>query len=439
MEGVLPEKLYRVNSQSKFHSGNCDGINRGKREVVEFSLGKEAQTMKSQDKKNKHLTLEDRIEIQECLCKGMTFKAIAKRIDKDPTTVSKEVKLHAKTQDSSFTKTTECCPKLLKAPFVCNGCEKRNHSNCFFPRRKYIAKTAQAEYEALLKEAREGIPLTHEEFYRNEQIISAAVKAGQNIYHAITANNLPVSKSTVYRHIEKGYYTISKIDLPRAVKFKPRSKENQPHIPKGIRIGRSYEDFLRFTEDHPGTNYVEMDTLIGTPGGKVIMTFQFIHVDFMFGILLDNKTAAEAGRKILTLKTCLTSAGFSFGDTFPVLLTDNGGEFSNVFDFENTADGRRESFVFFCDPSAPYQKPHVENNHTLFRAIVPKGSSFDGFSQDTVNLIFSHVNAVKRLQFNGKSAYDMFAFTHSPELAQALGISFVDPKEVVQSPRLLKK
>ena len=37
--------------------------------------------MKDQGKKNKHLTLEDRIEIQECLCKGMTFKAIGKRRD----------------------------------------------------------------------------------------------------------------------------------------------------------------------------------------------------------------------------------------------------------------------------------------------------------------------------------------------------------------------
>ena len=66
----------------------------------------------------------------------MTFNAIGRRIGKDPTTVSKEVKLHAKNQDSGFTKTTECCPKLLKAPFVCNGGEKRNRSNCFFPRRK---------------------------------------------------------------------------------------------------------------------------------------------------------------------------------------------------------------------------------------------------------------------------------------------------------------
>ena len=120
-------------------------------------------------------------------------------------------------------------------------------------------------------------------------------------------------------------------------------------------------------------------------------------------------------------------------------MTDNGGEFSNVFSFENNADGERKTFVFFCDPNAPYQKPHVENNHTLFRAIVPKGTSFDSFTQETVNKIFSHVNGVKRQQFNGKSAYDMFTFTYSAVIAEALGISFIDPKEVVQSPKLLKE
>ena len=82
------------------------------------------------EKKNKHMQLEERIEIQECLCKGMTFKAIARRIGKDPTTVSKEVKLHATDYENGFTKTKDTCPKLLKAPFVCNGCEKQNHANC---------------------------------------------------------------------------------------------------------------------------------------------------------------------------------------------------------------------------------------------------------------------------------------------------------------------
>ena len=146
------------------------------------------------EKRNKHMTLDDRIEIQECLNKGMTFKAIAQRIGKDQTTVSKEVKLHGKTYTNSFTKTDECCPKLLKAPFVCNGCPKRNHSNCPYVRRVYQAKSAQQEYETVLVESREGIPLTKEEFYKTEEIISSAVKAGQNIYHAIQANNLSVSK-----------------------------------------------------------------------------------------------------------------------------------------------------------------------------------------------------------------------------------------------------
>jgi len=73
------------------------------------------------EKKNKHMTLQDRIEIQECLSKGMTFKAIARRIGKDPTTVSREVKHHAAVHRNGFTKTDENCPLLLKAPFVCNG------------------------------------------------------------------------------------------------------------------------------------------------------------------------------------------------------------------------------------------------------------------------------------------------------------------------------
>ena len=394
--------------------------------------------MNHPEKKYKHLTEEDRIEIMECLYKGMSFKAIAKRLGKDPSTVSKEVKLHAKTYKNCFTKTKETCPLLLKAPFVCNGCEKQNRSSCIFPRRKYNARTAQQEYKAVLKGSREGIPLNKEEFYRNEKTISDAVKNGQHIYHAIVSNDLSVSKSTVYRHIRKGYYTISALDLPRAVKFKQRAKRALEYVPKGIRIGRTYAEYCLFMEEHPWLNCTEMDTLIGSIGGKVIMTFQFVNVDLMFGILLDNKTAAEAGARIADLKERLKAKGFCFGEIFPVLLTDNGGEFSNVFAFENDNSGCKETSVFFCDPNAPYQKPHVENNHTLFRSIVPSGSSFDSFTQETVNLIFSHVNAVKRRQFQGKSAYDMFSFVYSRELAEALGISFVDPKEVIQSPKLLK-
>lgn len=158
----------------------------------------------------------------------------------------------------------------------------------------------------------------------------------------------------------------------------------------------------------------------------------------MFGILLDNKTAAESGKKIIQLKERLHNAGFCFGTVLPTILTDNGGEFANVFSFENDLAGEKETSLFFCHPNAPYEKPHVENNHTLLRDIVPKGTSFDDFTQQTVDMIFSHVNASARKQFNGKSTYVMFTFAYSASLATVLGISYIPPKEVIQLPKLLK-
>lgn len=395
--------------------------------------------MKTEGKKNKHMTLDDRIEIQECLCKGMGFKAIGARIGKSQTTVSREVKGHLQIQTNSFVRTDDPCPRLLKAPFVCNGCERKSRSSCLYKRQLYVAKKAQADYETLLAEARTGIPLNKESFYQTERTISQAVKNGQHIYHAIKANDLPVSAATVYRHIKKGYYSIAPIDLPRAVKFKPRNAKRSEFVPKWARQGRTFNDFLVFVEDNPDLPLVQLDTVIGRAGGKLILTIHFVNSDFMVGLLLENKTAAEAAGKFQNLKAKLNAAQFNFGELAPLLLTDNGSEFSMVAAFENDLCGNPESHLFFCEPCSPYEKAEIEKNHTLFRDIVPSGTSFDLFSQDTVNLIFSHVNAVKRKQFNGKSAYDMFTFYFSEVLATALGISFVPPCEVVQSPKLLTK
>jgi hypothetical protein len=106
--------------------------------------------------------------------------------------------------------------------------------------------------------------------------------------------------------------------------------------------------------------------------------------------------------------------------------------------FTHDCDGEPETDLFFCDPNCAFQKPKVEKNHTIFRGIVPKGNSFDGFTQETVNLIFSHANGSKRKILNGKTPYEMFSFMHSAEIAALLGISEIPAKEVVQSQLLLK-
>ena len=388
--------------------------------------------------KNKHMSLDDRIEIQECLAKGISFKDIGKRIGKSATTVSREVKLHLQTHSNGYTRSEEVCPLLLKAPFVCNGCDKKSRSSCPYKRQIYVAKTAQQSYEELLVESRSGVALNKESFYEAEKTISNAVRNGQHIYHAVTSNNVSVSVSSVYRYIKAGYYSIGLIDLPRAVKFKARNEKKSEFVPYWAKQGRTYADFLEFISQNDDVSVVQLDTVIGEIGGKVIMTIHFVNTDFMVGLLMDNKTAAEAASKIAELKKNLKASNFAFGEIAPILLTDNGGEFSIVSSFENDADGNLESHMFFCEPCSPHEKAHIEKNHTLFRDIVPSGTSFNEFTQDTVNLIFSHVNSVKRKQFNGKSAYEMFAFSYSEELANALGIYKIDPKQVVQDTSLLK-
>ena len=132
----------------------------------------------------------------------------------------------------------------------------------------------------------------------------------------------------------------------------------------------------------------------------------------MVGLLMDNKTSAEGALKFSDFKNRLRNAGVDIRALFDVLLCDNGGEFADAFSFENDNNNTQEIRLFFCDPMRSCQKPQIEKNHTLFRDIVPKGSSFDDFTQDIVNLIFSHVNSVSRSIYGGKTPFDMFSFLY---------------------------
>lgn len=190
-----------------------------------------------QEKKNKHMTLKDRIELQECLSKGMTFKAIARRIGKDPTTVSREVKNRSVEHRNSFSTVEDICPLLLKAPFVCNGCSKHCYASCHFVRRLYIARRAQHEYETTLVESREGIPLNKESFYEMDAVLSSAVRSGQSIYHAIHANALHTSQSSVYRYVLKGIAPLACLIYPGLSNSSLAAGTHQAMCPGSFALG----------------------------------------------------------------------------------------------------------------------------------------------------------------------------------------------------------
>lgn len=62
--------------------------------------------------KHKHLTLSDRNDIQIGIEQKKTFREIASAIEKDPSTISKEVRKYLFIRESNVKSNCEACPLL---------------------------------------------------------------------------------------------------------------------------------------------------------------------------------------------------------------------------------------------------------------------------------------------------------------------------------------
>ena len=170
--------------------------------------------------------------------------------------------------------------------------------------------------------------------------------------------------------------------------------------------------------DHPAVHEVEMDSVIGRIGGKVLLTLIFPSSELMLAFLRERNTAQSVIERISFLYEHLGSKNFHY--LFPVLLTDNGSEFSDPIAIEQAPDRTERTRIFYCDAMASYQKPHVERNHEFIRRILPKGSSFDDLTQEDINLLLSHINSYARASLGDKSPFQVFAYQYGRELTDNL-------------------
>ena len=75
-------------------------------------------------------------------------------------------------------------------------------------------------------------------------------------------------------------------------------------------------------------------------------------------------------------------------------------------DLEVNEFGEIRTNMFYCDPMASWQKPHIEKAHEYLRYVLPKGTTFKNLTQDDVTLLMNHINSVKRPSLKGKSPYE---------------------------------
>ena len=388
----------------------------------------------------KHIDLSGRIRIEQGLNNGESFRTIARDLNKDPSTISKEVRRHsvikerkpdafapipcANNYDASKPKANVCkilhgcgdnecthkcvncrkarcseicnhykprqCEKLAKPPYACNGCPKK--TNCMMDRKIYSSKYAQDTYETLRTTSREGINQTPESIQKLNDLLSPLIKKGQSIAHiyASHAEEIACSRRTIYSYIDSGVFEVRNMDLRRKVVYKPRKKKTATSTKdRAFRKDRGYKEFQEYINKNKPTYIVEMDTVEGVKGTKpCFLTMLFRNCKLMLMFLLKEQTQDEVNK---------------------------------VFDYLTEVLG-------------------IELFQKLLyiRYVLPKGTSFENMTEETTLLLLNHINSEKRDSLNGHSPYEVSRILLDNRLHEALGLIEIPTDEVTLIPALVK-
>ena len=390
---------------------------------------------------NKHLTLNDRKSIEHYLNNHLSFSKIGSYLNKSYKTISNEVKRNKIFEYGGST--TWCkqkpCDIIKKPPYVCNGCNKRQ--GCRRKKYFYFAHDAQGLYESRKSNSRKGIDMTSSEFKYLNEVVSREIKNGHSFSMIIKnhKHEFPVGERTLYNYVEKGYLDIINLDLPRKVRYKKR-KHNQAITTKDtkIRIGRTYanfKDYVKYYNNNDfNSNIVEMDTVEGKKGESVLLTLLWRSSNFMIAYKMDEKNSDSVSNFFAYLKGYLGYETFHY--LFPIILTDNGSEFSNPKEIEYNGKHVYPTKVFYCDPRASQQKGKIEKNHEYIRYFIPKGESFNNYNQDDITLMMNHINSVKRNSLVNDSPYNLFEFFLPKEFKVLFDIKEISQKDIILNKKL---
>lgn len=425
----------------------------------------------------KHLTLEDRIYIENELNKGATFKDIAKFLCKDPTTISKEVKAHRLSDwyhKGTFynaknfcvhryhcrktnacgkiilcgVKCTSCptcnqtcqdfekerCSRLDKAPYVCNGCPQKINHCTIAHKYSYNARFSNRKYRENLSDSRAGINLTKRELHKKDSIVSPLIEQGQSPYQIVTNHpELELSVRTLYSYLDQGLFTARNVDLKRKVKFKPRKCHKTQISDRTVFINRTYQDFqtLRLK------SFTEMDTVHSSRDSKkTLLTFFFTKEKLFLAFLMNRCTEGAVRLVFDRLEKRLGT--YEFISTFEHILTDRGTEFGDPESLETGVNGIQRTSIYYCDPMRSGQKGGLEQAHTMLRMVLPKGTSFEFLTQWDVNLIVNHINSTPRESLGGRTPYNVALETLGEEVLNAFQLRPIAPDEVNLTPKLIR-
>ena len=444
---------------------------------------------KKKEYDHKHLSTSQRIHIEKGLNDGLSFAAIARKLDKHPSTIAKEVKKYRTLQprEKDPKKPARCalfkectlrflcdkkdcvkvckscydvklqvskcsylcseyrepqCASISKAPFVCNHCARQR--TCNKEKAYYIAQNADQSSQELLVSCRQGINQAPADIAMLDTLISPLLAQGQSLAHiyAFHGHEIPCSRKTLYNYIDQGVFTAKNIDLRRKVRYKCKPRKTGTRVSlaaKEFRIGRTYEDFQKFIQENPDIPVVELDTVEGGRDNstQAFLTIFFRNCSLMLIFVLQEKSQDQV---IKVFDYLTEKLGIKvFQELFPVILTDNGVEFQFPERLECDKHGEIRTKIFYCNPNSSWQKGRIEKNHEYIRYVIPKSQSLDHYKQRDACVLMNHINSEARDSLNGCTPFRLSKMLLNNRLHRLLCLQEIPGDQVHLKPSLLKK
>ena len=314
------------------------------------------------------------------------------------------------------------CNKLKGIKKVCNACPLYGYK-CSKPKLVYKAEEAWKQHQRNRKNSVKKYKALDNEEYMEE--LSKKIRRGisPEVALATTGNKygVTISLPTLYLRIERKKMKCTNMDLRNKLKRMPKEEKKEKRIDRSKHRanGRSFNDLARCEQIGRTEKIGQMDTVIGTVGGKLLLTLLNKETSFLFGIPIENKKQETIIREIDKIERVLSD---KFKLILEKIITDNGVEFLDYEGLEKSAINEEKRFnLYYANPYASYEKGMIENQHRLIRYFYPKGTNLDKYKNSDIIEKINMINNYPRKSLKWSTPYKEMEKKLGKEIMNTLG------------------
>lgn len=316
-----------------------------------------------------HLTLNERKCLQELLSEGNSIRKIAKILERNPSTISREINRN----------------KAKYKPH--RKVDNKYWYNYWRAQNLYIIRRREKCYRAIKPNSKEWIYIVdHLKMYWSPETICGR-------WSKDFSNEKPLHYSTIYAYIKRGEFPHIKPKTHLRRKGKKLFKRNSNC--NTIQPDRIIPQWIDEIKNRERIGDWEGDTVYGGVGKGLLVTLVDRKSRFLCSGLLEDRVAIKTEQVITKLLDGLPVKSISL---------DNGSEFSEFKKLEKNLNTK----VYFAEPHKPWQRGTNENTNDILRFFFPKGYDFHSLDEDTLNYVVALINHRPRKCLGWKTPYEVF-------------------------------